>query len=325
MSLEVNAVSEQPEASKVAAYAARLGEDELASRLATEKCLRDSRGKVEARGLFKLEQFCNLYSMIGLCMKVTGFWGRAHRNYFDIVVEENEVVLDRLPKAFDGYRILQVTDLHADLHPDFPEAVKRVIAPLDFDLVLMTGDFRTCTFSDHSGATAAAIDILAGLEPSCVGVLGNHDSIEKVPALEEAGIQMLLNEHTYLEREGERLYLVGIDDPNFYKTHNFERALTGVPETSFKLLLSHSPETYKEANALGFDFCLSGHTHGGQICLPGGIVVVHDGSSPRHLLAGPWREGNLKGYTGRGTGATGLPVRLNCPAEVTIHTLHCAR
>ncbi|MEM1223751.1 MAG: metallophosphoesterase [Verrucomicrobiota bacterium] len=320
---KAHAASKQSDTIELSAYAERLGADELERRLATEEHLREVCGKSQAKGIFRAEYFCDLYTLIRFCMKVSGFWGRAHRNYFDIKVEKNEVFFPSLPKAFDGFRVLQITDLHADLHADFPEAVKRTIAQLEYDVLLITGDFRTCTFGDHSGATVASIDILKDRKSGCFAVLGNHDSIQKVPALEDAGIRMLLNENTFIEKGGERLYLVGIDDPNFYKTHNFERALAGVPNESFKILLSHSPETFREANALGFDFCLSGHTHGGQLCLPGGIVVAHDGSSPRRLLSGPWREGNLQGYTARGTGATGLPVRLNCPAEVTIHTLRC--
>ena len=145
-----------------------------------------------------------------------------------------------------------------------------------------------------------------------------------MPVLDAAGVRFLLNEHRVIRRGGDCVYLVGIDDPNFYKSHNFAHAMAGVPTGSCKLLLSHSPQTYQEAEAFGFSFLMAGHTHGGQICLPGGRVLVHDGSSPRHLLSGAWRVGALQGYTSRGTGATGLPVRLNCPAEVTLHVLRCA-
>ena len=145
----------------------------------------------------------------------------------------------------------------------------------------------------------------------------------KVPAMEAAGIRFLLNEHVVLRRGDAELYLIGIDDPNYYKTHSFERSLRGVPSAGTKVLLSHSPQTYAMAAEAGIDFLMAGHTHGGQICLPNGHVLIHDGSSPRHLLAGVWTEGSLQGYTSRGTGASGLTARLNCPAEVTLHTLRC--
>jgi predicted MPP superfamily phosphohydrolase len=121
--------------------------------------------------------------------------------------------------------------------------------------------------------------------------------------------------------ESIELCLIGIDDPNFYKTHNLERALDGAPSDTTKVLLSHAPQTYIMVEEKGIDLLIAGHTHGGQICLPGGYLIMHDRSAPRRILSGAWREGKLQGYTSRGTGGSGLPVRLNCPAEVTLHTL----
>jgi len=304
-------------------YAARLGEAEFAARMEAEHHMCERRGEGQGQGLFRFEHKIDLYAIIRFCLKISGFWKRAVRNYFDIQVVRNEVRIPNLPPEFDGYTILQLTDLHADLHPDFPARVKEVIAPLDYDCLALTGDFRTCTFSDHSGATAATIDIVSEVEQPKYGILGNHDSLAKVPAMEAAGIRFLLNEHIVLRRGEAALYLIGIDDPNFYQTHCFERALRGVPVDATKVLLSHSPQTHAIAAEVGIDFLMAGHTHGGQICLPGGRILMHDGSSPRHLLAGSWTEGKLQGYTSRGTGASGLPVRLNCPAEVTLHTLRC--
>ena len=304
--------------------AERMGAAEFAARLQAERQMRARRGVGNSRGWFRFEHYWDFYGVIRSCLKLTGLWARAHRNYFDIQVVRNEVLLARLPAAFDGFTILQLTDLHADLHPDFSAAVRRVIAPLQYDVMALTGDFRTCTYNDHSGATEATIEMLNAVEVPRYAILGNHDSLAKVPVLEAAGIQFLLNEHAVLRRGDAALYLVGIDDPNYYKSYNFEHALAGVPDDACKVLLSHSPETYRAAQQFGFDFLMAGHTHGGQICLPGGRVLVHDHSSPRHVLSGVWREGRLQGYTSRGTGASGLPVRLNCMPEVTLHVLRCA-
>jgi predicted MPP superfamily phosphohydrolase len=312
-----------PEHTAIQALAKRMGGAEFAARLEAETLMRQARGRAATRGWFCFEHLLDLYGVIRACLKVSGLWERAHRNYFDIQVVRNEVVLDRLPLVFDGFTVLQLTDLHADLHPDFPAAVRRVITSLDYDVLALTGDFRTCTYGDHSGAIAATIEILEGVQAPRYAVLGNHDSLGKVPAMEAAGIQFLLNEQVELRRGGASLHLVGIDDPNFYKSHNFDAALREVPMDACKILLSHSPETYREANQLGFDFLMAGHTHGGQICLPGGRVLVHDHSAPRHVLSGVWREGQLQGYTSRGTGASGLPARLNCMPEVTLHVLRC--
>lgn len=302
-------------------YAARLGEAELAARMAAEQGMRECRGARQGKGLFCLENKIDLYGLIKFCLKLCGFWNRAVRNYFDIQVVNNEVRLKNLPPEFDGYTILQLSDLHADLHPDFPKRVKEIIAPLVYDCLALTGDFRTCTFGEHSGATVATIDILAEVEQPKFAILGNHDSLAKVPAMETAGIRFLLNEHILLRRGEAELCLIGIDDPNFYKTHNLERALDGAPSDVTKVLLSHAPQTHRIAAEKGIDFLIAGHTHGGQICLPGGYLIMHDRSAPRCVLSGAWREGKLQGYTSRGTGCSGLPVRLNCPAEVTLHTL----
>lgn len=311
----------EPESEEVLKLAARMGEAEFERRVRIENELRVNQGKYEARGLYIIEQYIDTYTFIRRCLKCSGLWGRAHRNYFNIQVEKQEWVIGGLPEAFDGVTFLQMADLHADLHPGFTDRLKAVIAPLDYDYVMLTGDYRTCTFGDHSGATHAVIDIAGLFKGPAYAILGNHDSIRKVPMMESAGIRCLLNEHIVIERGGASLLLAGIDDPNFYQSHNFERALAAAPEGLSKVLLSHAPQTYLEASKLGFDLLLSGHTHGGQICLPGGYVVMHDKTAPRRVLSGRWSEGSLQGYTSRGAGASGVPARLNCLPEVTLHVL----
>lgn len=300
----------------------RMGEAKFLERLAKEAQLRERAGHGQGKGIFRWENCFDLYGFIGFCLKVSGFWARGLRNYLDIRVEANEVFLERLAPEFDGFRILQLTDLHADLHPDFASSVRLAVENVPCDLIVVTGDFRTCTYGDHTGATKAAIEILQGLSAPCYAILGNHDFLIKVPPLEAAGVQFLLNESATIRRGEAVLHMTGIDDPNFYKTHDFEHAMRDLPDDgACRVLFSHAPQTHEAAADLGFDLQLSGHTHGGQICLPGGRVVVHDGTAQRHLLSGPWREGQMQGYTSRGTGASGLPIRLNCPAEVTVHTL----
>ncbi|WPJ95737.1 hypothetical protein SH580_20160 [Coraliomargarita algicola] len=125
-------------------YAARLGEAEFSARMAAEKHMRERRGEGQGKGIFRFEHKFNTYAVIRFCLKMSGFWNRAVRNYFDIQVVRREVHLAKLPPEFDGYTILQLTDLHADLHADFPAKLKQVIAPLAYDCLVMTGDFRTC-------------------------------------------------------------------------------------------------------------------------------------------------------------------------------------
>jgi predicted MPP superfamily phosphohydrolase len=153
------------------------------------------------------------------------------------------------------------------------------------------------------------------------GILGNHDFIEFVPALEAAGMRMLLNENVQLQRGSDSIYLAGIDDPHFYETHDVQRAARGVPQDAYSILLSHTPESYRLAAACRFDLMLCGHTHGGQICLPGGVPVLTNSGCPRTMVRGDWTYQDLSGYTSPGTGSAGVPARFFCPPEITLHRL----
>jgi predicted MPP superfamily phosphohydrolase len=156
------------------------------------------------------------------------------------------------------------------------------------------------------------------------GVLGNHDSIRMVPDLERMGATMLLNEHVALERGGDKIYIAGIDDAHFYRVDNIEKATDGIPGDAFSILLSHTPEIYRQAAHAGFDLLLSGHTHGGQICLPGGIPITLDSNLPRAFGSGAWKYQNMAGYTSVGAGSCIVPVRFNCPPEITLHRVRRA-
>jgi hypothetical protein len=151
--------------------------------------------------------------------------------------------------------------------------------------------------------------------------LGNHDCIEMLPELEQAGVAMLVNDAQPLRRGKDSLWLVGVDDPHYYRCHDLELALRKRPATAFTVLLAHSPEIFREAASAGIRLYLCGHTHGGQICVPGlGSVFTHS-RAPRRTAAGPWREGEMIGFTSRGAGASGLPLRFNCPGEIALLTL----
>jgi predicted MPP superfamily phosphohydrolase len=132
---------------------------------------------------------------------------------------------------------------------------------------------------------------------------------------------MLLNESVAIERGSDRIHIAGIDDTHFYRSGSIDRAAAGMPRDEFSVLISHTPEVYREAERAGFDVMLSGHTHGGQICLPGGIPITLDAKLPRRFGRGAWRYGKLHGYTSVGAGSSVVPVRFNCPPEITLHHL----
>jgi predicted MPP superfamily phosphohydrolase len=155
------------------------------------------------------------------------------------------------------------------------------------------------------------------------GVLGNHDTIRMVPGMEDMGIRMLLNESDPIVRGNQRIHLAGIDDAHYYRADNLEKAACDIPHDEYSILLSHTPEIYRQAAHAGFHLMLSGHTHGGQVCLPGSIPITLDSVLPRHMGAGPWNYHTMAGYTSVGVGSSIVAVRFHCPPEITLHYLRC--
>ena len=137
---------------------------------------------------------------------------------------------------------------------------------------------------------------------------------------------MLVNENICLEKCDDRLYLVGLDDCHYFGTDDLVMADAGISKGTFKIMLCHTPERFREAAAADYSLYLTGHTHGGQICFPSGKTVIMACTAVPHRMAkGLWQYQNLKGYTSRGVGSSGVPVRYFCPPEITFITLKCAR
>jgi predicted MPP superfamily phosphohydrolase len=117
------------------------------------------------------------------------------------------------------------------------------------------------------------------------------------------------------------LSLVGIDDAHYFRTHNFHKAAADVPHDGCAILLSHTPEPYRHAAHADYSLMLCGHTHGGQICLPGGVPILTDSDAPRAFARGAWNYQGMAGYTSVGCGSSIVDVRLNCLPEITLHRL----
>jgi predicted MPP superfamily phosphohydrolase len=209
------------------------------------------------------------------------------------------------------------------LDPSLTPVIESLVGKTPHDAAVVTGDFRNKTDGDYAPCLREMARITSALSPLRWGILGNHDFIEMVPSLEAAGLPVLLNETAMISRGEDRLWIGGIDDPHFYKTHDLAKVRAAAPDDACQILLSHSPEIFPEAEPFGFDFQLSGHTHGGQICLPGGHAVVSSCKLSRQFLNGRWRHGTLQGYTSPGTGSCAVAARLNCPPEITLHILRC--
>jgi len=301
----------------------RLGRLHVRQRLGLEH---DYEARVFRRGthFFHLENWYSVHSLIRNSLRLVGLHGRGRRNALAIQVRENEIVLPNLPRAFDGFTLLQLTDLHVDMSREFVHTLIELVRSLDYDLCVLTGDYRARTFGPFQPTLDGLQRLRAYLKNTTYAVLGNHDTIRMVPGMEEMGYRLLINEQVTLQRGGEAIYLAGIDDAHYYHMENFHRAAHDIPAGVCSILLSHTPEAYRHAAHADFNLMLCGHTHGGQICLPGGVPLLTDADCPRALARGAWKYHNLIGYTSVGAGSCIVDVRLNCPPEVTLHRLVCS-
>jgi predicted MPP superfamily phosphohydrolase len=259
--------------------------------------------------------------------------GEIARHELDIVLRT--IPITNLPSPFHGYRIAQLSDIHLDEYtePYFFEHVVRKVNELSPDLVLLTGDFVThgsLSFVALNHAAHRSAEIASTLTaPLRYAVLGNHDVSTNGPlvtaALESRGIPVLINRYVSIEKNGERLWICGLEDPG---TSHPDLDLTipdhpGAPV----ILMSHEPD-YADtvvAHPKGHlvDLMLSGHSHGGQVRLPflGPLILPPMGEK---YPEGPYRFNRMQLYVNRGLGTVGLPFRLNCPPEITVFTLQPA-
>jgi predicted MPP superfamily phosphohydrolase len=264
-----------------------------------------------------------VHTLIRGVLRLSLLHRRGRRNARAIRLRRNEVILSRLPKAFDGYRLLQITDVHLDMADDMAAVLSEAVGRVDYDLCVFTGDLRARTFGPYDKALEQMAQVRRHVTGAMYGILGNHDTIRMVPGLEAMGIRMLLNESVALRCGDAAIWLAGIDDPHFHRADNLEKAVDAIPDSAISILLSHSPEVYRNAAYARFDLMLCGHTHGGQICLPGGVPIMCNADAPRAFCAGAWQYHGLQGYTSAGSGVCVVDVRLNCPPEITLHTLRC--
>jgi uncharacterized protein len=268
-----------------------------------------------------LENLPLMQAMIEIALRVTGTYWRGRANAGKVQLRRNTVHLPNLPSAFDGFVILHLSDLHADLSGRAMQRVAELAHDLDYDLCVFTGDYRGRTHGDCEPCLEVVAHLREALRGDIYGVLGNHDSIAMVPDLEALGIHMLLNESVALRCGPDSIYLAGVDDAHFYRADNIEKAAADIPHGCVSVLLSHTPEIYRQAAHAGFDLMLSGHTHGGQICLPGGVPILLEADLPRAYGAGAWRHAGMVGYTSVGAGSSVVPVRFNNRPEITLHQL----
>ena len=298
----------------------RLGPLRARQRMGIE---RDHEAQIFGKGLlsFHIENWYPVHSVIRNALKLTGLYWRGRRNTGRILLKRNDILFKELPPLFDGFTILHLSDMHVDMNEAAMQHLIELVGDMRYDLCVLTGDYRGKNFGPLEATLDGVARVRAHLKEPVYGVMGDHDTIQMVPGLEAMGIRMLLNESAVIVRGNQQIYLAGIDDAHRFKVDNIEAAASQIPSGKFSILLSHTPEIYRQAAHADFNLLLSGHTHGGQICLPGSIPIILDAVLPRRMGAGAWQYHNMTGYTSVGAGSSVVPVRFNCPPEITLHCL----
>src|SRR6266498_4206300 len=244
---------------------------------------------------------------------------------FRLTIEHQQIHLRRLPQELDGFRIVQLSDIH---HSPFTsrKQIERAVATansLQPDVVALTGDY----VSKEREYAAPCAELLGRLRAryGVYAVLGNHDHWTDAALITDLfraeGITVLVNQGMRFEQRGSAFWLAGVDD-TMVGLEDISLALAGSRDDEMKLLLAHNPIILRRAARAGVDLVLSGHTHGGQVSLRSDRSA--SGRPRRRLLKGLARQGETQIYVTRGLGTVVLPVRFGCPPEVSLLELRTA-
>ena len=251
---------------------------------------------------------------------------------------EYEIVSDRIPQGFDGFRIAQVSDLH---NTEFGEGNSKLIGLLsqtEPDIIVLTGDLIDSRQTNIEIALSFARDAMK-IAPVYF-VSGNHEARvseyeDLKMGLAEAGVIVLENQKVEITRDGEAITLMGIDDPSFQESYLFgdaesvaKQAIEMLQSESdgYTVLLSHRPELFELYVKTGMDLVFCGHAHGGQFRLPflGGLVAPNQGFFPKYD-AGQFTEENTTMIVSRGVGNSIIPIRFNNRPEIILAELKVLR
>lgn len=265
-------------------------------------------------------------SLTLLLITLFGLRSRALANSKNIQLTQLDIYLPELPDALDGYAILQISDIHTGQIHGIVEGAVQKIRGLSVDLAVLTGDTQSWGAPPGHAAAQEIGGLVANInaKDGIYGVLGNHDSYDLVPPMEELGVRMLVNERVYIERDGCSIQLTGIDDIGRFFVASSEEILSAPADGNLSIALVHSPDIADVAASAGYSLYLCGHTHGGQICLPNRKPLRTCLERHHHLASGLWNWGSMVGYTSRGVGAA-LAARLNCPPEIALLRLRTLR
>ena len=246
-----------------------------------------------------------------------------------LIVKKVAVTIDRLPKPFDGFKIVHLSDFHLDNHikKDYIKKVVNTTLKLKPDIITFTGDMVNNTYKEIDKYA----DVLRQLTAKygIYSVLGNHDYTDNPSALAEIleniwGNPVLINKSISIEKENKHIWIIGIDSCQVNPT--IEKAIQNIPEEEIKLLLWHEPDFAELSNEYDVSLQLSGHTHGGQV----NLSIIRDRVLPKHgkkYIKGKYRVGNMILYVNSGIGMSRFyinnigyidcKIRFNCRPEIT--------
>jgi predicted MPP superfamily phosphohydrolase len=256
-------------------------------------------------------------------LRLSNLYNRGLRNAENIIVREIPLYFNNLPPAFDGFSILHLSDLHLDGMKGLEDRILSILENRTVDLCVLTGDYRTKLHGLHKHVIRKLEYLIQRIHSrhGFIGILGNHDGCHMLNPMEQIGITMLVNAACFVHQGKNRIRIIGTDDVHYYYTDQALHALEHADE-DFTIALIHSPELYDVAAEMGVDLYLCGHTHAGQICLPGGMAVLVHLNRGRKYYRGLWTYLEMQGVTHAGTGTSGIPVRYNTQGEVLIHRLY---
>ena len=266
--------------------------------------------------------FSKLLNIFVILLKLFNLYKKGLKNAKNIHINKFTLEFPDLPEKFDGYKILHLSDLHLDTLPGIEDIIINKIKNLQYDLCVMTGDYRKNTLGSFMQIINPLKKIVSAKKPKdgIIAIFGNHDTYLMLKQFDKMGIKLLANESISISRGNDKITLTGTDDPFYYYT---DQAINALEENinGFKIALVHTSELYETAEQNAYNLYLCGHTHGGQICLPGGIPIITHQFEGKKFYKGQWNFKNMKGYTSQGCGTSGIPIRFYSQSEITLFTL----
>jgi predicted MPP superfamily phosphohydrolase len=268
-------------------------------------------------------QFLLMLKVFKFLLRITRLYEKGVRNAENILLKEMPLFFPNLPKAFDGFSILHLSDLHLDGMNNLEDRILNILGDHTVDLCVLTGDYRTELHGLHKHIIEKLKYLIERIHSKhgFIGILGNHDSCHMVNPMERIGINMLINSSHYIYQGDERIQIIGTDDIHYYYSDQALHALEHA-EDEFSIALIHSIELYDMAARMGVNLYLCGHTHAGQVCLPGGRPILTHVDRGRKFYHGHWTYLAMQGITHAGVGTSALPVRFNSRGEILLYTLH---